>query len=86
MIDHILPEQMTSDMRETIWNTITSHSGDNLEYWIEALYNDIRFAAIPFGSGAAEARKDAELYGIGFTIDGVRVEPSRVKIFKGENP
>lgn len=82
MIDHILPERMTSEMRETIWNTITSHGGQNLEYWIETLYNDIRFAAISFGSGADEARKDAELYGTGFTVDGVRIDPARVSVFK----
>jgi len=44
-----LPEKMTPEMREAMWEAITRHGAANLEYWIEDLYNDIRIAAIATG-------------------------------------
>lgn len=41
-----LPEKMTPEMREAMWEAITKHGLSNLEYWIEELYNDIRKAVI----------------------------------------
>lgn len=38
----VLPEKMSPEMREAMWEAITRHGGSNLEYWIEDLYNDIR--------------------------------------------
>lgn len=45
LVSH-LPEKMTPEMREAMWEGITKHGLSNLEYWIEELYNDIRRAAI----------------------------------------
>lgn len=41
-----LPQKMTEEMREAMWEALTRHGSANLEYWIEDLYNDIRNAAI----------------------------------------
>ena len=52
------------------------------EPWRDLTGDKLVLALVQRVEALEAARKDAQICGVGFTVDGVRVDPSRVVVFR----